>query len=697
MLGDIQALASIGAHRGWRTAGSPGEAEAFDYVAGELAALAGTTSPTLEVTRQTYRLPVGSHIHESRLWLEAGAGEVEIPADAICCSRRADEAALYFDSDGQAGDTAPNPVEIGGTPLVLHGAESVAKLEATGAAGRVLVVDYALIDSYVQGTEGAARNARRLLDAKPAAIVLITQFSNVVGESHGTQAAVGPPFSSIASEPWPPILYVRLEDLHPAGLSSWDDLDRLQIVRLRWDVDVLMPGQSGNLVLHLPGDDSGHAVILGAMIDSANVPGAMDDAAGVAMLLEVARRVTAEEGRPPFDLYLVWFGSEEVGLVGSSYFAATHQALLDRTVAVLTIDCLGSPLDGLTPRLTFGSWAYGVAGEMRLPWVEQLVAYTSRDGQAAAASLSGGGSDNMAFVAYDVPNANLIYMDEETMNAAGGIHYAIHIHDPYDETRLAEKESATLARMFGIAYAAALGQVGEMASLRVSPPAAARALLVGSHTEAVDLPMTTLTSFGITLAMEGFDLDLLPYGDPVTPDSLRDVDMAILLPAMDYPLEGFAPEAYDEDWTPAEVDALQAFVEQGGLLIVPASRHQLGWSNALWDINEDWADVNAVAERFGVTFAEGALTAPVEVISGTSLALGVTSIEVVEGNGLPIIHSTGEVLARAGQTAAVVYVPYGTAGGGVMALSDLGMLGSHNYEAPNVRFWRALARIALGR
>lgn len=303
----------------------------------------------------------------------------------------------------------------------------------------------------------------------------------------------------------------------------------------------------------------------------------------------------------------------------------------------------------------------------------------------------------MAFVAYDVPNANLIYMNEDQMNAAGGVHYAIHIHDPYDEARLAEKEPAILTKMFDIAYATALGQVGEMTSLRVSPPQTARALLVGSHTEAVDLPMTALTSFGITLAMEGFDLDLLPYGEAVTPESLRGADMAILLPVMDYPAEDIGPEAYDEDWTPAEVDALQAYVAQGGLLIVTASRHQLGWSNALWDTNEDWADVNAVGERFGVRFAEGVLTAPVVMVPGTSPSLGVTSLEIAEGNGLPIIHSAGEVLARAGQAAAVVYTPYGTAGGGVLALSDLGMLGSHSYAAPNVGFWRALARLALGR
>ncbi len=255
MLEHIRALAAIGAHRGWRTAGSPGEAQALDYVAGQLAGFAGAAAAPVEVTRQSYRLPVGSQIHETRLWVDSGAGEAEIPADSICCSRRANEAALYFDSDGLAGDTVPNPVEVRGAALVLHGAESVTSLTGADAGGRVLVVDFTLVDSYVLGSDLAAENARRLLEARPAAIVLITQFSNVVGESHGTQAAVGSPFSRIAGEPWPPILFARLEDLAPAGLASWEDLDRLQSIRLRWDVDVLMPGQSGNLILHLPGAD----------------------------------------------------------------------------------------------------------------------------------------------------------------------------------------------------------------------------------------------------------------------------------------------------------------------------------------------------------------------------------------------------------------------------------------------------------
>ncbi len=86
-----------------------------------------------------------------------------------------------------------------------------------------------------------------------------------------------------------PTLYVRLEDLASAGISTWEDLAKIESARLIWDADVLSPGTSGNLVARIPGVDSSHAVILGAHIDSPNSPGAMDNGISAVALLEVAR------------------------------------------------------------------------------------------------------------------------------------------------------------------------------------------------------------------------------------------------------------------------------------------------------------------------------------------------------------------------------------------------------------------------
>ena len=113
-------------------------------------------------------------------------------------------------------------------------------------------------------------------------------------------------------------------------------------------------------------------MILGAHIDSPNAPGAMDDGSGSAILLEMARVLDAARVQPPVDLYLVWFGSEELGLYGAAHFVATHQELLDRTLAMLQIDGLTRPLDGIDADLRLVTWSYGRLGDPRLVWPEAL-------------------------------------------------------------------------------------------------------------------------------------------------------------------------------------------------------------------------------------------------------------------------------------------------------------------------------------
>ena len=111
--------------------------------------------------------------------------------------------------------------------------------------------------------------------------------------------------------------------------------------------------------MRIPGADSSKAVILGAHIDSPNSPGAFDNGSGSAALLEIARVINQSQARPPVDIYLVWFGGHEIGTYGSAYFAATHQELLDRTLALYQMDCLGRPMDNKTSKITMVFTSYG--------------------------------------------------------------------------------------------------------------------------------------------------------------------------------------------------------------------------------------------------------------------------------------------------------------------------------------------------
>jgi len=74
---------------------------------------------------------------------------------------------------------------------------------------------------------------------------------------------------------------------------------------------------SQNIILTVKGQ-SELIMIAGAHYDSYPTPGASDNASGVSLLLESAQRILSMDNY--YTIMYVFFGAEEVGLVGSSYF-----------------------------------------------------------------------------------------------------------------------------------------------------------------------------------------------------------------------------------------------------------------------------------------------------------------------------------------------------------------------------------------
>ena len=109
--------------------------------------------------------------------------------------------------------------------------------------------------------------------------------------------------------------------------------------------------QSPNIVAKLEGSDpvlaNEYVVVsahldhlgIGAPIKGSNIyPGAMDDASGVASVLEIARQFSHNHQRPKRSLLFVIFTAEEKGLLGSRYFAG-HPTVPDKAlVADLNMD-----------------------------------------------------------------------------------------------------------------------------------------------------------------------------------------------------------------------------------------------------------------------------------------------------------------------------------------------------------------------
>jgi len=513
----MEDLTAIQPYSGWRNSATEGEAEALDYVARRLGELEYLGDLGLELERQSFHVFLATELWETRLHLLVNGQEVEVPADGLRGPRDDIAQALRFDSDGTLNDTMRNPVVVEGSTVLVRSDGEIRRLDRSDVQGKIVFLDYAVVDRSLLGTDRAVEIAWELLDKEPAGLVLMTQFSNQQGESHGFGVGDVSALNWVETGSAPPTLYVRLEDLAPAGITTWDDLQQIETARLVWDADVFSPGTSGNLVARIPGADPSQAVILGAHIDSPNSPGAMDDGSGSVVLLEVARVLDAARTQPATDLYLVWFGSEELGLYGSAHFAATHQGLLDRTLAMLQIDNLTHPLDGIRADLNLVAWSYARLGDARLTWPDYLSQAAVQMGiETIPRDEPVLYSDNTVLNGFDVPNADLIYENQPAMETAGGFHNAAHVHDPYDTVELAREVGDVLEHMARVTLIAALETGQERPTLRVAPPPERRALFVGSHTESIHMLPTAFSEMGMALAWEGLDVDLIPYGRAVT-------------------------------------------------------------------------------------------------------------------------------------------------------------------------------------
>lgn len=693
LLGTIQALTQIQPYSMWRTAGSEGETQARAYLRERLAALGNLIDLGMEVEEQAFRTPLGGDIWESTLRLTLRGEDLDVPADALQGHRENLDLALRFDSDGSPNDRRRDPVIRSGPVILVRSAWFLRSLPAYAVQGRVVLLDYTVVDRALIESQEAGQLAGELLARRPAAVVLLTQYSNVVGESHGSYGGDNSIFTYLSGVPSAPILLVRLEDLQAAGCAGWEDLASVSEARVAWDADVYSPGQSANLVARIPGVDRSRALILGAHLDSANSPGALDDASGCAALLEVARVLDDVRRRPPVDLLVAFFGSHERGLYGSSCFVLNHQELLDNTLAMLQVDCLTHPLDGLGAALNLETWSYRRFGDAHLPWPEYLQNLSARRGLVLTPlETNAVVSDNSSFAGHDVPNANLIYLDPLS---PWDVHYVGHLHDPYDNFERALEEASTLEQMAVVALSAALGVDAATPPLRVTPPATRRAVFVASHTEPPHVSPVGFIEAGMALASRGLDVDTVPYGRLLQPGDLESAALVVALPVIDYPQSNAS--TYDENWLESEVSALEDYVSNGGLLVLTNSAKRLRSTRTAYESNEDWADANFPGARFGVTFTAPGTTSFsfASIVAAHPLFAGLTSLELAAGNCVPLSAPAGQVLARVGPLPAVALVRHGQ--GEVLALGDVGALGSALTDPPNLQFWRNLAAYALSR
>lgn len=138
-------------------------------------------------------------------------------------------------------------------------------------------------------------------------------------------------------------------------------------------------------------------VLLGAHLDSWDVgPGAVDDAAGVGVVLEVARLLLADP--PRRTVRIVLFANEENGLRGAYAYAEAHAAELEAHQAALEID-------GGAGEAWFLVWRAGDGAERAMKRLEALLAPLGVEG--AGRDDDAGGADLIPLTRSGVPALEL--------------------------------------------------------------------------------------------------------------------------------------------------------------------------------------------------------------------------------------------------------------------------------------------------
>jgi Zn-dependent M28 family amino/carboxypeptidase len=160
-------------------------------------------------------------------------------------------------------------------------------------------------------------------------------------------------------------------------------------------------------VLATPANENREPVFLSAHYDHLGIMrgtggdsiynGFSDNAAGVAMLLAIAK--TALAAPPERPLIFLFPAAEEVGLLGSIHFVRTHDDLVARTHALLNLDAGAPPAPPTRWRLAAGtrSWAGAVAA-----------AAVETHGWSHRSDPGSPNSDHWPFVARGVPAVFLI-------------------------------------------------------------------------------------------------------------------------------------------------------------------------------------------------------------------------------------------------------------------------------------------------
>jgi aminopeptidase S len=169
-----------------------------------------------------------------------------------------------------------------------------------------------------------------------------------------------------------------------------------------------------NLIADWPGGDTNDILMSGGHLDSVTAgPGINDNGSGSSGLLEVALAVSRTNFQPQRHLRFGWWGAEELGLIGSTFYVNNLPAAeRARIKGYLNFDMIGSPNPGYFVYSSSGQ----PAGSINLQ--RALEAPFAARGVPTELTSVGGRSDHAAFARAGIPVGGLFTGAEGIKTAA---------------------------------------------------------------------------------------------------------------------------------------------------------------------------------------------------------------------------------------------------------------------------------------
>jgi Zn-dependent M28 family amino/carboxypeptidase len=174
-----------------------------------------------------------------------------------------------------------------------------------------------------------------------------------------------------------------------------------------------------NVMAETPGGDPDRTVVIGAHLDSVPAgPGINDNGSGSGAILEIAEVYAAQDRTPRNKLRFMWYGAEEIGLVGSTkYVEGLTEGEKDDILAMLNFDMIGSP--NFARFVYDGDGTAGPEGPTGSGFIEDVfVDYFVSVGLFNEPTAFDGRSDYGPFIAEGIPAGGLFTGAEQPKTPA---------------------------------------------------------------------------------------------------------------------------------------------------------------------------------------------------------------------------------------------------------------------------------------